>query len=81
MGYTGCSVLADALEGALGRSETRLETLVRGPAETSWTDEALEELAQVPPFLRGRARRLAEAHARELDSEEVTREIFLQSRD
>jgi light-independent protochlorophyllide reductase subunit B len=45
-----------------------------------WTEEAREELAGTPLFLRGRARRLAEEHARELDSEEVTREIFLRTR-
>jgi light-independent protochlorophyllide reductase subunit B len=45
-----------------------------------WTGEAREELAQTPPFLRGRARRLAEDRARELGSTEVTREIFLGSR-
>ena len=81
MGYTGCSVLADALDSALDRSEKRPEAPAGGAAQTPWTDEALEELAQIPSFLRGRARRLAEERARELDSDEVTREIFLQSRD
>jgi light-independent protochlorophyllide reductase subunit B len=78
MGYTGSSVLADALDGALGRTEDEPEVV-----ETTgmpWTDEALDEVAQIPPFLRGRARRLAEERARELGSDAVTREIFLESR-
>ncbi len=77
MGYAGSSVVADALDGALSRPQATAQ-----PESTSvpWTDEALEELAEVPPFLRGRARRLAEGRARELDSTEVTREVFLRSR-
>ena len=78
MGYTGSSVLADALDGGLGLMEEEPE-----PVEAvgmPWTGEAREELAQTPPFLRGRARRLAEDRARELGSTEVTREIFLGSR-
>ena len=80
MGYLGCSVLADALDRALGHTGQRLES---PPAETGtpWTDGALEELAQVPSFLRGRVRRLAEERARDLGYDEVTRETFLASRD
>ena len=78
MGYAGSSVLADALDDVLGRTEAEPEAVeVMG---MPWTDEALEELAEIPPFLRGRARLLAEERARELDSTEVTREVFLESR-
>jgi light-independent protochlorophyllide reductase subunit B len=78
MGYTGSSILADALDGVLGRTEEEPEAVeVTG---MPWTNEALEEFAEIPPFLRGRARRLAEERARELGSTEVTREIFLESR-
>lgn len=77
LGYTGSSVLADALEGALGRQEQRAEP--RRPS-LAWTEEATEELEEVPAFLRGRARRLAEDLAREDGSPDVTREIFLASR-
>ncbi len=70
--------MADALDGVLGRTEEEPEAVeVTG---MPWTGEALKELAEIPPFLRGRARRLAEERARELDSTEVTREIFLESR-
>jgi light-independent protochlorophyllide reductase subunit B len=77
MGYTGSSVLADALDGSLGPIEEE-----PGPVEAGmlWTDEAREELAQTPPFLQGRTRRRAEERAREMGSTEVTREIFLGSR-
>jgi light-independent protochlorophyllide reductase subunit B len=78
MGYAGSSVLADALDDALGQQEVESEAVQ--PAGMPWTDEAREELAGTPLFLRGRARRLAEERARELGSEEVTREIFLRSR-
>ena len=78
MGYTGSSVLADALDGGLGLMEEEPEPVEA--AGMPWTEEAREELAQTPPFLRGRARRLAEDRARELGSTEVTREIFLGSR-
>jgi light-independent protochlorophyllide reductase subunit B len=76
MGYTGSSVLADALDDALRRKkqEPTGETTIR------WTDGALQEVAGVPPFLRGRARQHAEDHARKRGSGEVTREIFLESR-
>jgi light-independent protochlorophyllide reductase subunit B len=78
MGYAGSSVLADALDGALSRAEETPE--FAEATGTPWTDEALEELARTPTFLRGRARRLAEERALELGSTEVTREIFLESR-
>ena len=78
MGYTGSSVLADALDDSLGPMEEEPEPVEA--AGMPWTEEAREELAQTPPFLRGRARRLAEERARELGSTEVTREIFLGSR-
>ena len=78
MGYAGSSVLADALDGALTRKERRPE--VAKAAGLPWTEGALQELADVPPFLRGRARRLAEKRAREDGSGEVTREVFLESR-
>jgi light-independent protochlorophyllide reductase subunit B len=76
MGYAGSSVLADALDDALRwkKQEPAGETAIQ------WTDGALQEVAGVPPFLRGRARRLAEDHARQRGSGEVTREIFLESR-
>ena len=75
MGYAGSSVIADALEGALpgARRESTNE------AGMQWTDGALQEVAEVPPFLRGRARLLAEERARRQGSGEVTREIFLDS--
>jgi light-independent protochlorophyllide reductase subunit B len=76
MGYAGSSVLADALDDAL-RWKKQEPT---GEVSIQWTDGALQEVAGVPPFLRGRARRLAEDHARKQGSREVTREIFLESR-
>jgi light-independent protochlorophyllide reductase subunit B len=78
MGYAGSSVLADALDDALGQAEG--ETGVVESAGMPWTTEALDELAETAPFLRGRARRLAEERARELGSDGVTRQIFLESR-
>ncbi|HEX2742135.1 MAG TPA: nitrogenase component 1 [Rubrobacter sp.] len=75
MGYAGSSVIADALEGAL--PGTRTEST--NEAGMQWTDGALQEVAEVPPFLRGRARLLAEERARQQGSGEVTREIFLDS--
>jgi len=76
MGYAGSSVLADALDDVLRwkKPEPAGETAIQ------WTDGALQEVAGVPPFLRGRARRLAEDHARRRGSNQVTREIFLESR-
>ena len=81
MGYAGSSVLADSLDGVL-REITRPGGSAGGPkpAHLPWTEGALEELAGIPPFLRGRARRLAEERARERGSAEVTREAFLESR-
>lgn len=80
MGYAGSSVLADTLEGVL-----REPPGPRGEPESvaqglRWTEEALEELEEIPAFLRGRARRLAEEHARALGSPEVTPEILGESR-
>jgi light-independent protochlorophyllide reductase subunit B len=79
MGYAGSSVLADALDGVLNRKVPRPEAVAKGTG-LPWTDGALEELAEVPPFLRARARRLAEERARADGSAEVTREVFLESR-
>jgi light-independent protochlorophyllide reductase subunit B len=76
MGYAGSSVLADKLDNVLRRSSAEPAT----EAGIQWTDEALQEVSEVPLFLRGRARRLAEEHARRQGSAEVTREIFLESR-
>ncbi|MBA2535569.1 MAG: hypothetical protein H0V21_11225 [Rubrobacter sp.] len=76
MGYAGSSVLADALDEVLRYRRTE----PAGEAGVQWTDGALQEVAEVPPFLRGRARRLAEDRARQQGSDEVTREIFLESR-
>jgi light-independent protochlorophyllide reductase subunit B len=82
MGYAGSTVLADALEGAL--REPRIRVRAKSSRSTSrtpeWTEEALEELEEIPAFLRGRARRLAEEHARTLASPEVTPEILEESR-
>jgi light-independent protochlorophyllide reductase subunit B len=82
MGYAGSTVLADALEGALRepRIRVRAESSRSSPRTPEWTEEALEELEKIPAFLRGRARRLAEEHARTLDSPEVTPEILEESR-
>ena len=80
MGYVGSTVLADALEDVLREPRgprEKPETTARAP---EWTEEALEELEEIPAFLRGRARRLAEEHARTLDSPEVTPEILEESR-
>ncbi|MDQ2671445.1 MAG: hypothetical protein M3Y38_01320 [Actinomycetota bacterium] len=76
MGYAGSSVLADTLDKVL-RENGREPA---GEAGMQWTTEALQEAAAVPLFLRARARRLAEEHARSLGSAKVTREIFLESR-
>ena len=83
MGYAGSTVLADALEGVLRRPRTgrRAEpSQSAGTRPPQWTEEALEELEEIPAFLRGRARRLAEEHARTLDSPAVTPEILEESR-
>lgn len=79
MGYAGCSVLADALDRVL-RPSARRPGAPSEVEELPWTDEALEELSQVPLFLRDRVRRLAEEHARALGYDEVTRETFVSSR-
>jgi light-independent protochlorophyllide reductase subunit B len=76
MGYAGSSVLADTLDNVL--REIGVEPA--GEAGIQWTDGALQEVSEVPLFLRGRARRLAEERARRQGSAEVTREIFLESR-
>jgi light-independent protochlorophyllide reductase subunit B len=76
MGYAGSSVLADALDNVL--REKGMEPA--GEASIQWTEGALQEVSEVPLFLRGRARRLAEERARRQGSAEVTREIFLESR-
>jgi light-independent protochlorophyllide reductase subunit B len=75
VGYAGSSVLADALDNALRgpRTETAED------AGMQWTDGALQEVAQVPLYLRGRARRRAEERARQQGASQVTREIFLDS--
>jgi light-independent protochlorophyllide reductase subunit B len=81
MGYAGSTVLADALEGALREPQTQREKSLQSASRApEWTEEALEELEEIPAFLRGRARRLAEEHARTLDSPAVTPEILEESR-
>ena len=80
MGYAGSSVLADALEGVPREQRGPREKPATTARAPEWTEEALEELDQIPAFLRGRARRLAEEHARALDSPEVTPEILKESR-
>ena len=76
MGYTGSSVLADALDNVL-----RVKGMEpAGEVGIQWTEGALQEVSEVPLFLRARARRLAEERARREGSAEVTREIFLESR-
>lgn len=80
MGYAGSSVLADALDAALGGpppEKPAQEPAQRGP---EWTEEALEGLEEVPAFLRGRARRLAEERARAVGSGQVTPGILDESR-
>jgi light-independent protochlorophyllide reductase subunit B len=84
MGYTGSSALADALDLASRRPRSGAPgtAALRAPASSglTWTEEALLDLEDVPSFLRGRARRLAEEHAREVGSPEVTSEILAESR-
>lgn len=79
MGYAGSSVLADHLRGALRKVPRDAVAGEDGPG-VPWTDGALEELENVSPFLRGRARRLAEELARERGAAEVTRRILRESR-
>lgn len=77
MGYAGSSVLADALDGALRGAPREPRRGSQGPG---WTEEALEELEEVPAFLRGRVRRLAEERARAVGSPNVTPGILEDSR-
>ncbi len=77
MGYSGSSFLADALKGPLNHSAQKPKA---PPRSRPWSEEALEELEEVPAFLRGRARRLAEDHAKESGAQEITREVFERSR-
>lgn len=77
MGYAGSSVLADALEGVLRRTDEKPEVLA---TSLPWSDDALDELEEIPAFLRGRARRMAEERARRLDASEVTAEILAEAR-
>jgi light-independent protochlorophyllide reductase subunit B len=78
MGYEGSGVLADALAEALTGSPAPRET--QSSEVTPWTAEALEELAGIPAFLRGRARRLAEERAHQRGAPEVTPEILDEAR-
>lgn len=79
VGYVGSSELADAIDSVLREPQRprREEPTVWGP---KWTEEARSALEEIPAFLRGRARRLAEEHAHALDSSEVTPEILEESR-
>jgi len=82
MGYRGSSLLADALEDALRRpKQEQSEEENPPPTGLPWTDEALDDLEEIPAFLRGRTRRLAEERARAVRSGEVTRKILESSRD
>ena len=76
VGYRGSNHLADALDGALRYPRGHAEE----PSGMPWTDAALEDLEEMPAFLRGRARRQAEERARELRSRSVTRDILQESR-
>ena len=76
-GYAGASVIADHLDEALRRSSERPSGAEGG---MPWTGEALEELEEIPAFLRGRARRLAEERAHSLRSPTVTPGILAESR-
>ncbi|WP_047864547.1 nitrogenase component 1 [Rubrobacter aplysinae] len=79
MGYAGSSILADHLRGALRKVPRDTVQGEDGPG-VPWTEGALEELENISPFLRGRARRMAEERARERGSAEVTRRILRESR-
>lgn len=79
MGYRGAALLADAVDGALRRAR-RSSPETGPPEEPVWTGEALAALEEIPAFLRGRARRLAEKRARELGERRITREILEDSR-
>jgi light-independent protochlorophyllide reductase subunit B len=80
MGYAGSSELADILDHALHESRGLAAEPEIPPQGPAWTEEALAELEEVPAFLRGRARRLAEEHARAVGSSRVTLEILDESR-
>ena len=80
MGYRGSSVLADALDSALSVPPKGDHGAPMGRRGPGWTEEALEELEEVPAFLRGRTRRLAEERARAVGSPNVTPEILEASR-
>lgn len=77
MGYVGSSVLADLLEEALRRGRELSRNI---PREIPWTEEALEGLEEIPAFLRGRTRRLAEEYAKEVRAREITRDVLQRSR-
>jgi light-independent protochlorophyllide reductase subunit B len=77
MGYVGSSVLADLLEGALSRGREYPKT---NSSAVPWTEEALEGLEEIPAFLRGRTRRLAEEYAKETHAREITRDVLERSR-
>ncbi len=80
-GYSGAAVLADALDGVLRRPKVEAEPRLKETEEAlPWSEEALEDLEEIPAFLRGRARRLAEERARELGAAEITREILEEAR-
>lgn len=76
VGYRGSNHLADALDGALRYPRGQPHE----PPGMPWTDAALEDLEEMPAFLRGRARRLAEERARDLRSKNVTRDILKEAR-
>ena len=79
VGYAGSSELADAIDSVLREPQRRRrEQFPTWGLE--WTEEALSELEEIPAFLRGRARRLAEERAHALESSEVTPEILEESR-
>ncbi len=80
MGYRGSSVLADLLEDALRRPRREQREAEPSSTKLPWTKEALEGLEEIPAFLRGRTRRLAEERARAAGSREVTREALEEAR-
>ncbi len=78
MGYAGAATIADSADEALRRARSRPET--REEPALPWTEEALAELEEIPAFLRGRARRLAEERAREFGVRRITRDILEEAR-
>ncbi|HZC19264.1 MAG TPA: nitrogenase component 1 [Rubrobacteraceae bacterium] len=80
VGYAGSSTLADVLDAALRESPGGSRGEEPATRRPEWTEGALEELEDIPTSMRGRARRLAEEHARALESPEVTPEILGESR-